>query len=76
MEADSELYLRNQSFRVPVPGLVTGETARPCRSMGHAGAIIGGAEEAASNKKRIVRKCGIHAVDSPAGIGAPVIAHY
>lgn len=54
----------------PVVGFIAGETAPKGRTMGHAGAIVGGAEDTAEAKKRIMRECGIHVVDSPAQIGA------
>jgi succinyl-CoA synthetase alpha subunit len=54
----------------PVVGFIAGETAPKGRTMGHAGAIVGGADDTAEAKKRIMRECGIHVVDSPAHIGA------
>lgn len=54
----------------PVVGFIAGETAPVGRTMGHAGAIVSGAEESAAAKKAIMRECGIHVVDSPAQIGA------
>jgi succinyl-CoA synthetase alpha subunit len=54
----------------PVVGFIAGETAPKGRTMGHAGAIVGGAEDTAQAKKAILRACGIHVVDSPAHIGA------
>lgn len=53
----------------PVVGFIAGETAPKGRTMGHAGAIVSGDEESASAKKKIMRECGIHVVDSPASIG-------
>lgn len=53
----------------PVVGFIAGETAPAGRTMGHAGAIVGGAEDTAQAKKAIMRSCGIHVVDSPASIG-------
>lgn len=53
----------------PVVGFIAGETAPKGRTMGHAGAIVGGADDTAEAKKRIMRECGIHVVDSPAQIG-------
>ena len=49
---------------------MSGETAPKGRTMGHAGAIVGGSDDTAEAKKRIMRECGIHVVDSPAQIGA------
>lgn len=54
----------------PVVGFIAGETAPKGRTMGHAGAIVGGAEDTAQAKKAKLRDCGIHVVDSPAQIGA------
>ena len=54
----------------PVVGFIAGETAPKGRTMGHAGAIVGGSDDTAEAKKRIMRECGIHVVDSPAQIGA------
>ena len=53
----------------PVVGFIAGETAPKGRTMGHAGAIVGGDEDTAEAKKKIMRDCGIHVVDSPADIG-------
>lgn len=53
----------------PVVGFIAGETAPKGRTMGHAGAIVSGEEESAEAKKRVMRECGIHVVDSPADIG-------
>lgn len=53
----------------PVVGFIAGETAPKGRTMGHAGAIVGGADDTAQAKKAIMRACGIHVVDSPAEIG-------
>ena len=56
----------------PVVGFIAGETAPKGRTMGHAGAIVGGAEDTAEAKKKIMSECGIHVVDSPAEIGKKV----
>ena len=53
-------------------GFIAGETAPKGRTMGHAGAIVGGAEDTAEAKKKIMSECGIHVVDSPAEIGKKV----
>jgi len=68
MEADAARWLKD-NMRKPVVGFIAGETAPPGRRMGHAGAIIGGAEDTAEAKKKIMAECGIHVVDSPADIG-------
>lgn len=54
----------------PVVGFIAGETAPSGRTMGHAGAIVGGKDDTAAAKKRILRECGVHVVDSPAHIGS------
>ena len=54
----------------PVVGFIAGQTAPPGRRMGHAGAIVGGADDTAAAKMKIMRECGITVVESPAGIGA------
>ncbi|MBT7554908.1 MAG: succinate--CoA ligase subunit alpha, partial [Flavobacteriaceae bacterium] len=51
---------------------IAGETAPKGRTMGHAGAIVGGSEDTAEAKKKIMKECGIHVVDSPAEIGKKV----
>jgi succinyl-CoA synthetase alpha subunit len=53
----------------PVVGFIAGETAPAGRTMGHAGAIVGGKDDTAQAKKAILRDCGVHVVDSPADIG-------
>ena len=53
----------------PVVAFIAGETAPKGRTMGHAGAIVGGEEDTAQAKKRILRECGVHVVESPAEIG-------
>jgi succinyl-CoA synthetase alpha subunit len=52
-----------------VVGFIAGQTAPPGRRMGHAGAIVGGAEDTAAAKMKIMEECGIHVVQSPADIG-------
>ena len=69
MEAEAARYV-NEYGTKPVVGFIAGETAPAGRTMGHAGAIVGGDEDTAAAKKAIMRECGIHVVDSPAGIGA------
>ena len=68
MEADAAWYIKN-NMKKPVVGFIAGQTAPPGRRMGHAGAIIGGADDTAAAKMKIMRECGIHVVDSPAIIG-------
>lgn len=69
MEAEAARWIKENGTK-PVVGFIAGETAPAGRTMGHAGAIVGGTEDTASAKKAIMRKCGIHVVDSPAEIGA------
>ncbi len=68
MEADAARWLKD-NMKKPVVGFIAGQTAPPGRRMGHAGAIIGGADDTAEAKKKIMAACGIHVVDSPADIG-------
>lgn len=68
MEAEAAQWLKN-NMRKPVVGFIAGQTAPPGRRMGHAGAIIGGADDTAAAKMKIMAECGIHVVDSPANIG-------
>lgn len=68
MEAEAAHWLKD-NMRKPVVGFIAGQTAPPGRRMGHAGAIIGGADDTAEAKKKIMASCGIHVVDSPADIG-------
>jgi succinyl-CoA synthetase alpha subunit len=68
MEAEAARWIKENS-RKPVVGFIAGQTAPPGRRMGHAGAIIGGAEDTAAAKMKILRECGVHVVESPANIG-------
>ncbi|UGU15348.1 succinate--CoA ligase subunit alpha [Sinomicrobium kalidii] len=72
LEADAAKWVREDGNRKPVVGFIAGETAPKGRTMGHAGAIVGGADDTAEAKKRIMKECGIHVVDSPAEIGKKV----
>jgi succinyl-CoA synthetase alpha subunit len=69
MEANAALWIKEHGTK-PVVGFIAGETAPVGRTMGHAGAIVGGAEDTAQAKKKIMRECGIHVVDSPADLGS------
>ena len=69
-EADAARWVRADGNRKPVVGFIAGQTAPAGRRMGHAGAIIGGADDTAAAKMRIMRENGITVVDSPAEIGA------
>lgn len=72
LEADAARWVKADGNRKPVVGFIAGETAPAGRTMGHAGAIVGGSDDTAQAKKAIMRECGIHVVDSPAEIGAKV----
>jgi len=69
MEADAAKWIKANGTK-PVVGFIAGQTAPPGRRMGHAGAIIGGADDTAAAKMKIMEECGIHVVKSPADIGA------
>ena len=69
LEPKAAMWIKEHGTK-PVVGFIAGETAPKGRPMGHAGAIVSGENESASAKKRIMRECGIHVVDSPAEIGA------
>ena len=73
LEADAAKWYHESNSKKPVIGFIAGETAPSGRTMGHAGAIVGGADDTAAAKKRILRKYGIHVVDSPAEIGKKVL---
>ncbi len=72
LEADAAEWYKNSGSTKPIVGFIAGETAPAGRTMGHAGAIVGGSDDTAQAKKRIMRECGIHVVDSPAEIGRKV----
>ena len=73
LEADAAKWYHESNSKKPVIGFIAGETAPSGRTMGHAGAIVGGADDTAAAKKRILREYGIHVVDSPAEIGKKVL---
>lgn len=66
-------WIRDSGNKKPVVGFIAGQTAPPGRRMGHAGAIIGGAEDTAAAKMKVMRECGIHVVESPAEIGETML---
>jgi len=68
-EADAAKWIQEDGNKKPVVGFIAGQTAPPGRRMGHAGAIIGGKDDTAEAKMRIMKECGLHVVDSPADIG-------
>jgi len=69
LENNAAKWIKNSDIQKPVIGFIAGETAPKGRTMGHAGAIVGGSDDTAAAKKIILRNCGIHVVDSPADIG-------
>ncbi len=69
MEAEAAYWIK-KNCKKPVVGFIAGQTAPKGRRMGHAGAIIGGSDDTAAAKMRIMAECGIHVVESPAHIGA------
>lgn len=73
MEAEAALWIKADGNRKPVVGFIAGQTAPKGRRMGHAGAIIGGADDTAEAKMKIMKECGIHVVYSPADIGETMI---
>ncbi len=73
MEADAANWIKATGNKKPVVGFIAGQTAPKGRRMGHAGAIIGGADDTAAAKMAIMRACGIHVVESPAEIGITML---
>ncbi|HMQ60955.1 MAG TPA: succinate--CoA ligase subunit alpha, partial [Flavilitoribacter sp.] len=71
-EAEAAEYIKAHGTK-PVVGFIAGQTAPKGRTMGHAGAIIGGKEDTAEAKMKIMADCGIHVVNSPAQIGATML---
>ncbi|TMI95939.1 MAG: succinate--CoA ligase subunit alpha [Bacteroidetes bacterium] len=69
MEAEAARWIKENKNKKPVVGFIAGQTAPPGRRMGHAGAIIGGADDTAAAKMKIMNECGIRVVQSPADIG-------
>ncbi len=72
MEADAAYYIKEHGNK-PVVSFIAGATAPKGRTMGHAGAIIGGKADTAEAKKAILRECGVHVIDSPAEIGSKML---
>jgi succinyl-CoA synthetase alpha subunit len=72
LEADAAHWIKNSKIKKPVVGFIAGETAPKGRTMGHAGAIVGGKDDTAEAKKKILRDSGINVVNSPADIGLTV----
>lgn len=73
MEAEAARWIKANSKK-PVVGFIAGQTAPPGRRMGHAGAIIGGADDTAEAKMKILGECGVHVAVSPADIGKTMAA--
>ncbi|PUZ22061.1 succinyl-CoA synthetase alpha subunit [Chitinophaga costaii] len=71
MEAEAARWIKEYGTK-PVVGFIAGQTAPPGRRMGHAGAIVGGADDTAAAKMKIMAECGIHVVESPANIGKTI----
>lgn len=73
MEAEAANWIKADGNRKPVVGFIAGQTAPKGRRMGHAGAIIGGADDTAAAKMAIMEACGIYVVHSPADIGETML---
>ncbi|MFT6026921.1 MAG: succinyl-CoA synthetase alpha subunit, partial [Bacteroidia bacterium] len=69
LEAEASRYIKSTGNKKPVVGFIAGQTAPKGRTMGHAGAIVGGDEDTAEAKMKIMAECGIHVVASPGDIG-------
>ena len=74
MEAEAAKWIKDTGNKKPVVGFIAGQTAPPGRRMGHAGAIVGGTEDTAEAKMKIMKECGIHVAESPADIGKTMAA--
>lgn len=72
MEAEAARWIKENGTK-PVVGFIAGQTAPKGRRMGHAGAIIGGADDTAEAKMKIMRECGLHVVESPAHLGSTML---
>ena len=72
LETDAARWVAENGNKKPIVGFIAGETAPRGRTMGHAGAIVGGAEDTAEAKKKVMKECGIYVIDSPAEIGKKV----
>jgi len=72
LEAEAAKWYKESGSKKPVVGFIAGQTAPKGRTMGHAGAIVGGKDDTAQAKMEIMKACGIHVVDSPAEIGVTV----
>ncbi len=72
LETVAARWVAENGNKKPIVGFIAGETAPKGRTMGHAGAIVGGAEDTAEAKKKVMKECGIYVIDSPAEIGKKV----
>ena len=72
LEAEAARWIKENGTK-PVVGFIAGQTAPPGRRMGHAGAIVGGADDTAAAKMKIMRECGLYVVESPADIGDTMV---
>ena len=72
LEAEAARWYKESGSKKPVVGFIAGQTAPKGRTMGHAGAIVGGKDDTAQAKMEIMKECGINVVDSPAEIGVTV----
>ena len=72
LETDAARWVAKNGNNKPIVGFIAGETAPKGRTMGHAGAIVGGTEDTAEAKKKVMKECGIYVIDSPAEIGKKV----
>ncbi|QYN49064.1 MULTISPECIES: succinate--CoA ligase subunit alpha [Apibacter] len=72
LEVDAALWYKSNNITKPIVGFIAGITAPKGRTMGHAGAIVGGENDTAQSKMKILAECGIHVVNSPADIGKTV----
>jgi len=72
MEAEAAYWIKDNGTK-PVVGFIAGQTAPPGRRMGHAGAIVGGSDDTAAAKMKIMKECGIYVVQSPADIGETMV---
>ena len=72
LETDAARWVAENGNKKPIVGFIAGETAPKGRTIGHAGAIVGGVEDTAEAKKKVMKECGIYVIDSHAEIGKKV----
>ena len=73
LEAEAARWIKANGNKKPVVGFIAGQTAPPGRRMGHAGAIVGGVDDTAAAKMKIMRECGIMVCESPADLGSTML---